>query len=137
MSYVFGMKFLAQMHHPEAEEWLSLIKATLLVALEAHRKQRAIISFGGYLRAGGEIVLVGHPEILPPTAGITSWIEQELQRCRQDAIVTIIYADIRYKNTPALQLRLESARQEPIELIYQINPPKMIGMTAGRRAIWS
>ena len=116
--------------------WLKLLKATLPAAMEAHRKMGGIIPFGGYLNLLEEIVLIGHPEILPPTTGINSWVIQELQKHKQEAMVTIWYADVRYQNQPSLQIQLESARQDPTQIIFQIHPPKMLILKISSRKIW-
>lgn len=130
------MDFLPKIYHPEAEEWLKLLKATLPVAIEAHNKHHAIIPFGGYLSLQGEIVFIGHPEVLPPTTGINSWVMKELQNHKQEALVTIRYSDITYNKKPALQINLESQHQDPTQIIVQLKPLKMLLMKVSIRRIW-
>ena len=130
------MEFIPKIYHSEAELWLKILKATLPVALEAHSKYGAIIPFGGYLSKQKEIVFIGHPEVLPPTTGINSWIFKELKINKEAAIVTIRYSEVRYQNKAVLQINLESPHQNPTEIMYQITPPEMLLMTVSQRRIW-
>lgn len=130
------MDFSLQIHHSEAETWLQLLKATLALALSAYQRHDGIISFGGYLSLKGEIVFIGDPECPPPIIGITSWVIAELQKYRNEAFVAIRYSPIFYQREAALQIDLESPKQNAIMILYSIKYPERTVIESAQKRIW-